>query len=110
METLENEYRYGGAVGGQASSLKSDNGTGRPRLLPPQLPAEEASIHNWQELPEKAPLDSVLPVEAARNRSAHLARHLLVRGSISQAQEALLSIYMRSPQRHGQAHLRPSGL
>ena len=97
-------------TGGTASSLESDNRTGRPRLLPPQLPVEEASIHNLSELPEKASLDSVLPVEAARNRSAHLARHLLVRGSISQVQGALLSIYMRGPQRHGQAHLRPSGL
>lgn len=121
METLENEYRYspgGRGCGAEASSLESGNRTGRPRFLPPQLPAEEASIHNWSELPEKAPLYSVLPVEAARHQK---------RSSL-QAPEARTSpgtrssegpfhkckehcrLFTRGTQRHGQAHLRQSSL
>lgn len=44
------------------------------------------------------------------DRGTHLSSHLFVRGSTPQAQGVQLSIYMRGPQRHRQAHPWPSGL
>ena len=86
----------------KAPRLESDNRTGRPRLLPPQLPAEEASIHNGSELPEKAPLHRGLPGEAAR-RQRHTSLQALVRQRVNPTSPRSAAVYIHEGSSETQA-------